>query len=104
MKNTKFEVYKKNGERTFVERFDTKEEAEGNWGWSENHIITEIEWTSEDEHIALLQQLPIEFRAWASSYAYDHGHSSGQEEINIILNNLINSGLKDAIKDFYKNC
>ncbi|MEI7942926.1 MAG: hypothetical protein WCH76_07180 [Candidatus Riflemargulisbacteria bacterium] len=49
----------------------------------------------------LLNQLPEEFRSYASSEAYDHGHSAGYEEIIGYLRGIVN-GLREPIEKYKK--
>jgi len=47
----------------------------------------------------LLSELPIEFRCFVSSYAYDCGHSAGYEEIIGYVAEMV-SELKEPIKNY----
>jgi len=58
--------------------------------------------TSEEFNVKqdeLLSELPEEFRSFVSSYAYDHGHSAGYEEVIGIMSGLV-SDLKEPIRKF----
>lgn len=50
----------------------------------------------------LLSQLPEEFRAAVSMYAYDQGHSAGREDVISHLSGLV-AMLKDPINKFKEN-
>ena len=49
----------------------------------------------------LLNQLPEEFRSYASSTAYDHGHSAGYEEVIGYLRGIVN-GLREPVIKYRK--
>lgn len=46
-----------------------------------------------------LRDIPQEFHAFITSYAWDRGHSSGQDEIDSVAEDLI-SQLKEPIEKF----
>lgn len=55
-----------------------------------------------NEHDALLETVPVEFRSVLSYMAYERGHSAGELEVLLILKDLIHD-LKPAIEEFAKN-
>ena len=94
----RYEVRHKAG-GALVDRYKAQEIAEASWGWSDEHTITEIEWTEQDEQAEILKQLPPEFRDFASYYAYEQGHSAGAKEVTLILDQLV-SRMIPSIKAF----
>lgn len=66
-------------------------------------VIPEPPRMTEDEflsrQIELLDKLPSEFRSWASSKAYEDGHSGGREEVLGVLQGLV-SGLPEVISKY----
>lgn len=59
--------------------------------------MTEKEY--QEEHEALLSRLPAAFQGFASSHAYEEGHSAGYEEVILLLHNLVDA-LEPAIENY----
>lgn len=74
--------------------FESERECRDSFSWVEN---LEVEQISERDY--LLSQVPEEFRSTLSYMAYQSGHSAGENEILLILNNLV-FNLKPAIDKF----
>lgn len=62
---------------------------------SELEVRNSYDWVPDlqigllDPHEELVKKLPEELRASVNYYAYDHGHSAGQEECDLIERELI---------------
>ena len=72
-----------------------------------NDFNFEIKELNEEEFFEyqtnkLLEQIPDEFRTALSYYAYRMGHSSGKEEVLIILKDII-FDLKESIEKYGSN-
>lgn len=73
---------------------ENKEQLSEFHNYAEDLVITEIprkEW--------VLSQVPEEFRSVLSWHSYERGHSAGEDECDLILENIINE-LKPAIDKF----
>ena len=75
------------------ESFD-EAKLRGHYKWAEDLVIT-----PEDYRLYFEKQIPEEFRSVLSYYAYEKGHSAGEDEVFLILENLWNE-LKPCVKAF----
>lgn len=72
-----------------------------NWfSWADDLVIEEVQKTKA-EWIFIENECPQEFWSALSYYAYEKGHSAGEEEINNILAGLV-FDLMPSIKAFEK--
>lgn len=65
-------------------------------GCEEKDLVV-LKTMSETEYI--LKDVPEEFKGALSYMAYEHGHSAGEDEVNMILEGII-SDLMPSIKKF----
>lgn len=80
---------------TVVGTGKSKEEASSGYGYLEPNItIEEMEATDY-----ILREIPKEFKGCLSYMAYERGHSSGEQEVEMILQDLVHD-LKPAIEKF----
>jgi hypothetical protein len=75
---------------------NSKEEAESCWGWCEDLVIGEVDIDSPE---FIMNDIPDEFKSVIRCIAYEQGHSSGEEEVNMIMRSLVRD-FSPAIKTF----
>lgn len=78
---------------------DTAENAANKIGADPNDLMVVRVYT---EYEYILKDVPIEFHPTLSYMAYERGHSAGQAEIILILQELVNS-LLPPIREFELN-
>lgn len=83
------------GER---QEFDSVQECEDHFSWVDDLEVHEFD---PDSAEYILRDVPEEFQSIMSGVAYDRGHSSGKEEVAMILREMVNDFLP-AIHAFEK--
>lgn len=75
---------------------ETLKEIADKMGADSSDLVIILEQTKED---AILSKVPEEFKGPLSYMAYERGHSSGRDEVQLILSELVHA-LLPAIKSF----